>query len=72
MTVILRLPALAARGLILIYRYSLSAFIGRTCRHIPSCSEYTDEAIARHGLWAGGWMGAGPHQPLPPGGNLGA
>ena len=31
--------------------------IGRQCRHLPSCSEYTDEAISRHGLWAGGWMG---------------
>jgi hypothetical protein len=25
---------------------------------LPTCSEFTDEAIARHGLWAGGWMGA--------------
>ncbi|HEY8579787.1 MAG TPA: membrane protein insertion efficiency factor YidD, partial [Beijerinckiaceae bacterium] len=23
----------------------------------PTCSSYTDEAIQRHGLWAGGWMG---------------
>ncbi|MCC3244736.1 membrane protein insertion efficiency factor YidD [Methylocystis sp. WRRC1] len=27
------------------------------CRYAPTCSEYADEAIARHGLWAGGWMG---------------
>lgn len=51
------LPALLARGLIRVYRYSLSAFVGRTCRHLPTCSEYADEAIARHGLWRGGWMG---------------
>lgn len=51
------LPALLARGLIRVYRYTLSAFVGRTCRHLPTCSEYTDDAIARHGLWRGGWMG---------------
>jgi putative membrane protein insertion efficiency factor len=49
-------PALAARGLIRLYRYTLSSVVGRTCRHLPTCSEYADEAIARHGLWAGGWM----------------
>ncbi len=49
-------PALAARGLIRLYRYTLSSLVGRTCRHLPTCSEYADEAIARHGLWAGGWM----------------
>lgn len=50
------IPALAARGLILFYRYSLSALVGRTCRHLPTCSEYADVAITRFGLWRGGWM----------------
>jgi putative membrane protein insertion efficiency factor len=54
--VISKLPALAARTLIFVYRVSLSAFAGRWCRHAPTCSEFADEAIARHGLWAGGWM----------------
>ena len=31
-------------------------FVGNSCRHIPTCSEYGYESIARHGLWAGGWM----------------
>jgi putative membrane protein insertion efficiency factor len=52
------LPARAARGLILLYRVTFSAFAGRSCRFLPTCSEYADEAIARHGLWAGGWMAA--------------
>jgi len=51
-----RSPRLAARGLIRIYRYSLSALVGLECRHLPTCSSYADEAIDRHGLWAGGWM----------------
>ena len=44
-------------GLVRLYRYTLSAFIGRTCRYLPSCSEYTEEALRRHGAWAGGWIG---------------
>lgn len=51
------LPARAVRALILVYRVTFSAFAGRACRYAPSCSEYADEAIRRHGLWAGGWMG---------------
>ncbi|HSM41249.1 MAG TPA: membrane protein insertion efficiency factor YidD [Afifellaceae bacterium] len=47
---------IAARVLIRAYQLTLSAFFGRTCRHMPTCSEYADEAITRHGLWAGGWM----------------
>ncbi|HET9538751.1 MAG: membrane protein insertion efficiency factor YidD [Mesorhizobium sp.] len=38
------------------YQLTLSGFIGNSCRHLPTCSEYAYEAIARHGLWAGGWM----------------
>lgn len=50
------LPARTARALIFLYRVSFSAVAGRWCRYAPTCSEYADEAIARHGLWAGGWM----------------
>jgi putative membrane protein insertion efficiency factor len=52
-------PSLAGRGLIRAYRYTLSSIMGRTCRHLPTCSEYGDEALGRHGLWAGGWMTLG-------------
>ncbi len=41
-----------------LYQLTLSALVGRQCRHLPTCSDYTHEAIRRHGLWAGGWMGA--------------
>jgi putative membrane protein insertion efficiency factor len=49
-------PRIAGRGLIKAYRYSLSPLIGFHCRHLPTCSEFGDEALHRHGLWAGGWM----------------
>jgi hypothetical protein len=52
-------PRRAGRGLIAIYRYALSPLIGFHCRHLPTCSEYGDEALQRHGLWAGGWMTLG-------------
>lgn len=43
-------------GLIRLYQLTLSGFIGNSCRHIPTCSEFGYEAVARHGLWFGGWM----------------
>lgn len=43
-------------ALIRLYQLTLSSFIGNGCRHIPTCSEYGYEAIARHGLWPGSWM----------------
>ena len=68
--------ALIGIGLIRVYRYTLSPLIGRECRYLPTCSEYTEEAIGRFGLWAGVWMGlarlqrCGPfgasgHDPIP-------
>jgi uncharacterized protein len=51
-----RLPRMAGRGLVALYRVTLSPLIGPRCRHLPSCSEYADEAINRFGLWAGSWM----------------
>jgi putative membrane protein insertion efficiency factor len=49
-------PRAFGRVLIKVYRLTLSPLIGFHCRHLPTCSEYGDEALARHGLWAGGWM----------------
>ena len=57
--------------LITIYRYSLSMFTGRSCRHLPTCSEYMRDAIWRFGFWPGGWMGAGRVWRCRPGGTHG-
>ena len=57
--------------LITIYRYTLSAFAGRTCRHLPTCSEYTSDAIWRFGFWPGGWMGLARFVRCRPGGTHG-
>jgi putative membrane protein insertion efficiency factor len=43
--------------LLRLYRYTLSAFVGRGCRHLPTCSEFMEQAIRQHGFWPGGWVG---------------
>src|SRR3990172_5158130 len=56
-TALWRIPGLAGVGLIRLYRLALSPFLGRQCRYLPTCSEYTEAAISRYGLWAGTWIG---------------
>jgi len=51
-----RLFSAAAVLLIRVYRYCFSPFIGPSCRHLPTCSDYAEEAIRRHGLLKGGWL----------------
>ena len=53
---IARAPRQFARALVKLYRATLSPVIGFHCRHMPTCSQYSDEALERFGLWAGGWM----------------
>lgn len=60
-----------AYALIQLYRYTLSAFMGRNCRHAPSCSEFTRDAIWQHGFWPGGWMGLARITRCRPGGTHG-
>ena len=55
-TGLLRAPRLIGRALLRAYRYTLSPLVGFHCRHLPTCSDYADEALGRFGLWAGGWM----------------
>lgn len=43
-------------ALIRFYQLTFSSLVGGHCRHIPTCSEYGYEAIARHGLWSGGFL----------------
>ena len=49
-------PRRFGRGLIKAYRYTFSPLVGFGCRHLPTCSEYADQAVERYGLWAGSWM----------------
>jgi putative membrane protein insertion efficiency factor len=63
-------------GLIRLYQIALSPYFGQQCRFTPTCSEYTRQAIQRHGAWKGAWLGMkrvsrchpwhpGGHDPVP-------
>jgi putative membrane protein insertion efficiency factor len=67
-----RLLMLLIRG----YRLTLSPLLGRHCRFLPTCSQYTYEAVERFGALRGGYLGlrrilrchpfhAGGHDPVP-------
>lgn len=43
--------------LIQLYRWGVSPLIGPTCRFYPTCSCYAQEAIGRHGVIAGLYLG---------------
>ena len=42
--------------LIRIYQVTLSPFLGRQCRYLPTCSNYGLEAIRKYGPFKGGWL----------------
>jgi len=44
----------AVRG----YRLLLSPLLAPSCRFFPSCSEYAEQALSRHGALRGGWLTA--------------
>ncbi len=74
---IVRAPFLA---MIIFYQRVISPWTSSSCRYYPSCSAYTYEAIATHGVLRGGWLGArrlgrchpwaaGGPDPVPPAGS---
>lgn len=48
--------AFLLKGLVIVYRYTLSPLIGHGCRFRPTCSEYAMDAITLHGAVKGGWL----------------
>lgn len=53
------------------YRYTFSSFMGRHCRHEPSCSAYAIDAIKLNGAWKGFWLTLGRVWRCGPGGSFG-
>jgi hypothetical protein len=53
------------------YQLTISPMLGNRCRFYPSCSDYSMEALQRHGLLRGLWLGVrriGRCHPWHPGG----
>lgn len=42
--------------LIRFYQIAISPLLGPRCRYIPTCSQYSLEAIQMHGAWRGVWL----------------
>ena len=43
-------------ALVRFYQSAISPFTPSTCRYSPTCSQYTIEALKKHGLFSGGWL----------------
>ncbi|HEY4154671.1 MAG TPA: membrane protein insertion efficiency factor YidD [Puia sp.] len=73
---ILQILSLPLIGLIKLYQWVISPWLGPKCRFTPSCSQYAIEAFRKYGLFKGGWMairrisrcqpwGGSGHDPVP-------
>ena len=62
-----------------VYQLTLSPWLGRQCRYLPTCSAYAAEAIERFGVRRGSWLalkrlgrchpwGGSGYDPVPDGG----
>ena len=38
------------------YKYFISPFLGQSCRYLPTCSEYSIEALKTYGFFKGSLM----------------
>ncbi|MDX1964291.1 MAG: membrane protein insertion efficiency factor YidD [Pirellulales bacterium] len=54
---LLSLPALVLIGLVRLYQWTLSPWIGRYCRFSPTCSNYFIQAVRKYGAVRGAWRG---------------
>jgi len=62
--------------LVKLYQIFISPLFPSSCRYTPTCSNYTIEALKKHGLIKGGWLsikrilscnpwGGSGHDPVP-------
>lgn len=44
--------------LISLYQHAISPYLPPSCRFVPTCSHYGQEAIQKYGVIKGGWLTA--------------
>ena len=44
-------------GFVRFYQGAISPFLPNACRYTPTCSQYMIEAVTKHGVIRGGWLG---------------
>lgn len=52
-----KLLSRAAIGLVRFYQLAISPLFPPSCRYLPTCSQYTIEALQIHGFLRGTWLG---------------
>jgi putative membrane protein insertion efficiency factor len=53
-----RVIARALRAAVRTYQWTVRPVLPSACRFYPSCSQYAEEAIERHGAAKGSWLAA--------------
>lgn len=53
------------------YQYCISPFLGKNCRHEPTCSNYMKEAIIEWGVFKGVFLGLNRLRKCHPWGTIG-
>lgn len=56
MKVLYKILALPFLGLIKLYQYIISPYLGPKCRFTPTCSHYAYEAFSKYGIFKGFWL----------------
>ena len=56
MKLFLKILAFPFIGLIKLYQWIISPWLGPKCRFTPTCSQYALEAFKRFGLFKGFWL----------------
>jgi len=56
MDVIKKILAFPLLLLIYFYKYAISPLTPASCRHYPTCSEYSVQALKAHGPLRGSWL----------------
>lgn len=50
------IPRAVLVGLLRLYRWTLSPLLGPRCRFHPSCSDYAEQAVRKHGVVHGSML----------------